>query len=208
MNVKQPWRGDQPAANKYVDPFLPQAKWRYREHLRAYKNDTRQDSDICCRHVVTEFQGTRRDAQPDREQPAAPIFPLYRQIKTNFGHVSPLSSYEVCRPLHELSGAFAEGLVQRINRSSGIHGFWGRVAFKNTRAKQAAIRRNDFGAEFDLGRGHGRRRQLELSQVEKELIVSRHVFRRPGNREPGIFESLDYFLLHKLGRAVAPFRAG
>ena len=76
LNVKQPWGSDQPAANTYVDPLFPQAEWRYREHLRAYKSDPRQDGDICCRYVVTEFQGTRRDAQPDREQPAAPIFPL------------------------------------------------------------------------------------------------------------------------------------
>ena len=116
-----------------------------------------------------------------------------------------LSSYKACCPLHELGGAFAERLAQRINRSGGIHGFGGRVAFKDTRAQQTAIRRNNLGAEFDLGRGRSRRRQLELSQVEEELIVSRHVFRRPGNRKAGIFKTLDYFCLHELGRAVAPF---
>ena len=107
--------------------------------------------------------------------------------------------------MHELGGAFAERLVQRISRSSGIHGFRGRVAFEDTRAKQAAIRRNDLGPELDLGRGRSRRRQLELSQVEEELIVSRYVFRGSGNRKSGIFETLDYFCLHKLRRAVAPF---
>ena len=107
--------------------------------------------------------------------------------------------------MHELSGALAERLVQRINRGSGIHGFRDRTAFEDTRAKQAAIRRNDLGAEFDLGRWRGRRGQLKLSQVKKELVVGGHVFRGSSNRKPGIFETLDYFLLHEFRRAVAPF---